>query len=209
MARITCVDTVRKPPDLKPADLDGLEGRWLDVPRLQQRSSEARSNYWCGRASTAMVYNYYCKAKGKTGEYIGHEEGEKEPGLNGQKLNLRYLGGSRKGKLAGVSADGQCYPPAIFTAAGWSSDSGELAAKNEQVDPDDAEKKFARHLDQLKKNNPVVQFTQLTARRGHIVVVNGYKRDAERGELWLRVVDPCWPHDDLRQVALFALRRDQ
>ncbi len=197
MARITCVDTVRKPPDLKPADLDGLEGRWLDVPRLQQRSSEARSNYWCGRASAAMVYNYYCKAKGKTGEYIGHEEGEKEPGLNGQKLNLRYLGGSRKGKLAGVSAEGQCYPPAILTAAGWSSDSGELAGKNEQVDPDDAEKKFARHVDQLKKNNPVVQFTQLTERRGHIVVINGYKRDGERGELWLRIVDPCWPHDDL------------
>jgi len=29
------------------------------------------------------------------------------------------------------------------------------------------------------------------------VVVNGYKRDAERGELWLRVVDSLRPHDDL------------
>src|SRR6266566_9508314 len=98
VARITRVDTVRKAPDLKPADLDGLEGRWLDVPRLQQRSSEARSNFWCGRASAAMIYNYYCKARGKTGEYVGHDEGEKVPGLNGQKLNLRFLGGSLKGK---------------------------------------------------------------------------------------------------------------
>src|SRR6266478_5924787 len=119
MARIACVDTVRKPADLKPADLDGIEGRWLDVPRLQQRSSEARSNFWCGRAAAAMVYDYYCKAKGKTGEYIGHDEGEKGPGLNGQKLNLRFLGGSHEGKLAGVSEDGQCYPPGIFDAAGW------------------------------------------------------------------------------------------
>ena len=55
MARIQCVDTVRKPAEMKPADLEGLEGRWLDVPRLQQRSPEARSNFWCGRASAAMV----------------------------------------------------------------------------------------------------------------------------------------------------------
>ena len=76
-----------------------------------------------------MVYNYYCKAAGKTGEYIGHEEGEKGPGLNGQKLNLRYLGGSRKGKLAGVTADGYCAPGAIFEDAGWkcgSDDGGPL-----------------------------------------------------------------------------------
>ena len=197
MTRIQCVDTVRTAAELKPADLDGLEGRWLDVPRLQQRSPEARSNFWCGRASAAMIYNYYCKAKGKTGEYVGHEEGEKEPGLNGQKLNLRFLGGSHKGKLAGVSEDGKCDPQAIFEAGGWRCDSGEIAGKNEDVNPDDAEKKFARHLEQLKKNNPVVQFTQLTAQRGHIVVINGYKRDAQRGELWLRIVDPCWPHDEL------------
>jgi len=38
MTRIQCVDTVRTAAELKPADLEGLEGRWLDVPRLQQRS---------------------------------------------------------------------------------------------------------------------------------------------------------------------------
>ena len=53
MTRIQCVDTVRTAAELKPADLEGLEGRWLDVPRLQQRSPEGRSNFWCGRASAA------------------------------------------------------------------------------------------------------------------------------------------------------------
>ncbi|HYS07745.1 MAG TPA: C39 family peptidase, partial [Myxococcales bacterium] len=197
MARIQCVDAVRKPAEMEPPDLEGIEGRWLDVPRLQQRSTEARSNFWCGRAAAAMIYDYYCKAKGKTDEYVGHDEGEKGSGLNGQKLNLRYFGGPDKGKIAGISADGRCYPQSIFTAAGWKTKSDELADKNEKVDPDDVDKKFAPHVEQLKKNNPIVQFTQLTDHRGHIVVISGYKRDAQRGELWLRIVDPCWPHDDL------------
>src|SRR5689334_958275 len=140
MARIQGVDTVRKAAELKPADLEGVEGRWLDVPRLQQRSKEARSNFWCGRASAAMIYNYYCKAKGKTGEYVGHDEGDVVPGLNGQKLNLRFFGGPLKGKLAGVSEDGHCAPADIFVAAGWGVDSGELAGKDEKIDPDDADK---------------------------------------------------------------------
>ena len=46
---IKAVDTVRTPADMKPADLEGVEGRWLDVPRLQQRNKEGRSNFWCGR----------------------------------------------------------------------------------------------------------------------------------------------------------------
>ena len=60
-----------------------VEGRWLDVPRLQQRSKDARSNFWSGRASATMIYNYYRKANGKTGEHIGHDKGDVVPGLNG------------------------------------------------------------------------------------------------------------------------------
>ena len=194
---IKCVDTVRTAAEMKPADLEGLEGRWLDVPRLQQRSAEVESNVWCGRAAAAMVYNYYCKAAGKTDEYVGHDEGKESPGPNGAKLNLRFLGGPHKGELAGVTADGFCQPHEIFLVAGWKADSGEIAGPKEEVDPAQAEKKLARHLEQLKKNNPIVQYTQLTSHRGHIVVINGYKRDAARGELWLRIVDPCYPHDTL------------
>ena len=197
MSAIRCVDTVRTAKEMKPADLAGVEGRWLDVPRLQQRSPEARSNFWCGRAAASMIYDYYCKAAKKTDQYIGHDEGKEGPGPNGTKLNLRFLGGPHKGELAGLTADGFCQPAEIFTAAGWKCDSGEIAGPKEQVDPDEVDKRFARHLEQLKRNNPVVQYTQLTKGRGHIVVIGGYKRDAERGELWLRIVDPCWPHDDL------------
>src|SRR5438105_3169369 len=121
MASIKPVDSVRKPAELKAPDLEGIEGRWLDVPRLQQRSTEVRSNYWCGRASAAMVYNYYCKAAGKADQYIDHEEGDKGPGANGAKYNLRFAGGSNKGKLAGVNEGGQCHPQGIFDAAGWKS----------------------------------------------------------------------------------------
>src|SRR3954464_12885800 len=99
MATIKSVDTVRAAAEMKPADLEGIEGRWLDVPRLQQRSAEVRSNYWCGRASAAMIYDYYCKAAGKPGESVGHDEGDAAPGPNGTRLNLRFLGGPHNGAL--------------------------------------------------------------------------------------------------------------
>src|SRR5438105_1089072 len=204
---IKAVDTVRTPADMKPADLEGVEGRWLDVPRLQQRNKEGRSNFWCGRAAAAMIYNYYCKFGGKTDQYVGHEDGDKGPGLNGQKLNLRYLGGPKKGKFAGIDKDGYCHPQGIFEDSGWKSDSGELASSGSakiDVVPSEIEKRFSRHVEQIKKNNPVVQFTQLTKNRGHIVVVCGYKKDA-RGDLWLRIADPCWPHEELLQTGNYVL----
>ena len=198
MPTIKCDDTVRKPADMKPADLEGLEGRWLDVPRLQQRSTEVRSNFWCGRASAAMVYNYFCKAQGKADQYIGHDDGEPGPGQNGCKLNLRFLGGPNQGKLAGVDDSGAVSAEGIFKLAGWKTDSGELAqSASVGTDPASVEKRFARHIEQLKKNNPVVQYTLLSKDRGQIVVINGYKKDSDRGELWLRIVDPCYPQEDL------------
>jgi len=190
------VDTVRTAADLKPADLEGIEGRWLDVPRLQQRSGEVRSNFWCGRASAAMVYDYYCKAQKKDSEYVGHDE-----------LNIRFLGGSNKGKLAGVTETGEVHPQGLFDVVGWKTDSGELASSLQGIKADDAqevEKRFARHIEQLKKNNPVVQFTQLADNRGHIVVIGGYKKDT-LGALWLRIVDPCWPNDKLLGAGNFKM----
>ena len=193
------VDTVRKPDEMLPADKEGIEGRWLDVPRLQQKNDEVQSNYWCGRASASMVLNYYLKFQGKADQYIGHDEGKPGVGPNGQKHNLRFLGGSKKGDLSGVTKDGLCWPEGALVALGWTADSGELSASPDGIDPtNDAqvEKIFARHIDQLKKNNPIVQYTQLTMNRGHIVVINGYKKDA-KGKLWLRIVDPCWVHTGL------------
>ena len=193
------VDTVRKPDEMLPADKEGIEGRWLDVPRLQQKNDEVQSNFWCGRTSASMVLNYYLKFQGKTGQYVGHDEGPKGVGPNGQPHNLRFLGGSTKGDLSGVTKDGRCWPEGALVALGWKADSGEISSTPDSIDPtDDAqvEKLFSRHIDQLKKNNPVVQYTQLTTNRGHIVVVSGYKKDA-KGKLWLRIVDPCWVHTAL------------
>src|SRR4051812_7961184 len=164
-------DTVRSAADLQPPDLEGLEGRWLDVPRLQQRSTEVRSNYWCGRTAAAMIHAYYCKAAGKSSEYIGHTDGDKGPGANGGAYNLRFLGGDHKGELAGVTKTGLCHPQGVFDPAGGKSDSGELAQSQDvSIDEREVVKRFARHIAQLKKNNPIVQFTQLTKNRGHIVV---------------------------------------
>ena len=76
-------DTLRTAGDMADADKGGGEGRWLEVPRLPQFNGTATSWFWCGRASAAMVYNYYCKAGKKDSEYVGHDDGEKGPGQNG------------------------------------------------------------------------------------------------------------------------------
>ena len=191
------VDTVRKPADMKPADLDGVEGRWLDVPRLQQKNdAEVQSNFWCGRTSAAMVANYYAKFGGKTDQYIGHAEGKTGHGSNLVKANLRWLGGPNKDKAAGVNEGGLCWPAGIFYDLGYKVDSGELVKNLQGIKISDnayIEKTFSRHIAQLKKNNPVVQYTQLTEHKGHIVVICGYKKTVT-GALWLRIVDPCYPH---------------
>src|SRR4051812_35571660 len=199
MPSIKPVDTVRKAADMKPADLEGLEGRWLDVPRLQSRNTETISNFWSGRAAAATVWNYFCKAQSKTDQYVSHDEGEAGVGQNGVKFNLRFGGGPAKGKIAGVDETGKSDPNTVFTQAGLKFDSGELVTGNGEVgsDPKEVEKRFARHIEQLKKNNPIVQYTLLTADRGHVVVINGYKKDSNRGELWLRVVDPEYPQEDI------------
>lgn len=196
MSSIKPVDTVRTAADLQAADLEGLEGRWLDVPRLQQLNGQHQSGVWCGRTSAAMVYNYYCKAAGKTDQYIGHDDGAVGPGQNGIAFNLRFAGGPHSGKIAGISESGLCYPVGIWESSGWSSDSGRLSVADDPSESDLAGI-YARHIDQLKKNNPIVQYTQLTENHGHIVVINGYKLSTTRGELWLRIVDPCYPHTKL------------
>ena len=68
-------DALRTGDAMADADKRGGEGRWLDVPRLPQFNGSATSWSWCGRAAAAMVYDYYCKASGKSSEYIGHKTG--------------------------------------------------------------------------------------------------------------------------------------
>lgn len=173
------VESVRTAADMSAADKDGIEGRWLDVPRLQQKNDEQQSNYWCGRTSAAMVVSYYAKFAEKPDEMIGHDDGPAGVGTNGQKKNLRWLGGGKKGTLAGVNGEGRCWPEGAFRAMEWKTDSGDSVQNLQGIKPNDnayVEKVFKRHLEQLKKNNPVVQYTQLTKNKGHIVVVCGYRR---------------------------------
>jgi hypothetical protein len=194
-------DSVRVASAMKKADTAGGDGRWLDVPRLPQYNGETKSWLWCGRASAAMVHNYYCKVLGKTSEYIFHLTGKPGPGANGQiKDNLRWGGGSNKDALAGVTDDGKSNPLATFTKVGWKIGEGYLQkAPGETISTDraDVEKRFSPLIDQLKKNNPVMLFTRLASKnsQGHVVVVSGYKRAA--GELWLRITDPTVPNERL------------
>ena len=205
------IDVVRTKADMLAADMEGVEGRWLDIPRLQQKNpDENQSNYWCGRTSASMIVNYYLKFSGKASDYIAHDDGPLGVGPNGNKKNLRWLGGDHKGKLSGVNDDGRCWPEGAFRAMGWQTDSGELVQNLQGIKPGDnayVEKIFKRHLEQLKKNNPIVQYSQLTKNRGHIVVICGYKKDVQ-GRLWLRIVDPCWPHKDLMGAGNYQMIKE-
>src|SRR5438477_9972274 len=146
-------DKVRAPAEVKEPDTTGGDGRWLDVPRLPQYNGETKSWLWCGRASAAMVYNYYCKVLGKTSEYIAHISGEPGPGADGKiKDNLRWSGGGNKDKLAGLSDDGKVQPSITFTRSGWKIGEGYLQkAPAEKISTDraDVEERFAPILEQL------------------------------------------------------------
>jgi len=194
-------DSVRTLSTMEKADKTGSEGRWLDVPRLAQFNGQTQSWLWCGRAAAAMVYDYYCKAQGKTSEYVGHKTGEAGPGPNGKlKDNLRFLGGAHADALAGITASGRCAPAQIFELAGWKHTEGYLqrsAQEPIETDRTSVEKRFAPLLTALRANNPVVLYTRLSTSKngGHIVCVSGFKK--VDGDLWLRINDPTSPHEDL------------
>src|SRR5258706_15727453 len=157
MASIKPVDTVRKAADMKPADLEGLQGRWVDPPRLQARNTETISNFWSGRAAAAMVWNYYCKVQSKTDQYVSHDGGDVGVGQNGVKFNLRFGGGPAKGKIAGVDESGKSDPNTVFTQTSLKFDSGELVSGTGEVgsDPKEGEKRSAARMERLKKKKPI------------------------------------------------------
>ena len=194
-------DTIRDASGMVDADRLGSEGRWLDVPRLAQYNGQTQSWLWCGRAAAAMAYAYYCKAQGKTSEYVGHKAGEPGPGANGKlKDNLRFMGGAHADAIAGITETGRCAPAQIFKLAGWKHTEGYLqrtAQEAIETDPASVEKRFAPLLDAIRSNNPVVLYTRLSTSKngGHIVCVSGFKK--LKGELWLRINDPTSPHEDL------------
>jgi len=183
---------------MHPFDRDGFEGRWVDVPRLQAQSpeSQVQSGFWDGRASAAMIYNFHCKVGGKASDYVAIDEGDKHPGPHGAKLNLRFGGGSAKGKCAGLDDGGKIDVQGLFLKGGLKVDGGSFVKPNEQAPASQAEKYLRPILEQLKQNNPVLIYTAFTrGEGGHIVVVNGYKK-TRQGELWLRIVDPDAPRTE-------------
>ena len=192
---IKAVDTVRTPDTMDALDKDGVEGRWLDVPRLpaQNPASITQSSFWSGRAAAAMVYDFFCKADKKESDYVGHDDGEKGPGPNGGKQNLRYAGGSQSGKFAGLDEGGKVDVQRVFTAAGMQVDGGNYVKPGEHANTDQAERRLAPVIDQLKLNNPVILYTAMAkGEGGHVVVCSGYKK-TKNGQLWLRINDPDAP----------------
>ena len=197
---IPSLDTVRAASSLQPWDLEGNEGRWLEVPRLQQQNPQAaaQSSFWSGRASAAMLHNFFARADKRLDEYIGHALGDAEPGPNGIAMNLRWLGGPHAGKLAGVS-NGQVDLVQLFAAAGLRVATGRLVPHGEAGEPEHARRYFEPILEQLRQNSPVLFFTLLGRAPGHVVVISGYKISAQ-SELWLRLTDPDAPRREYLPV---------
>src|SRR6267143_4406985 len=140
-------------------DRTGIEGRWLDVPRLPQFNGLTQSWLWCGRTSAAMIYDYYCKALGKTSEYVGHKTGKPGVGSNGKLAdNLRWMGGSHADEIAAIGPTGKCDLSQLFDTVGWKLQEGYLQkSASESVGQDKAsvDKRFAPVVEALQANNPV------------------------------------------------------
>jgi hypothetical protein len=196
-------DAVRTPDKMDEPDKTGSGGRWLDVPRLAQFNGLSQSWLWCGRASASMIYDYYCKAQGKSSEYIGHKTGKVGVGPNGKYAdNLRWMGGSHADEIAAVNEAGKCAPAMVFEKLGWKVQTAFLEkTPGEKIDLDRpaVEKRFQPIVEALEANNPVLIYTRLSTSKngGHIVVISGWKKHDD--DLWLRINDPTNPHVDLLQ----------
>jgi murein DD-endopeptidase MepM/ murein hydrolase activator NlpD len=191
-------EAIRTLDEMEEPDRTGTAGRWLDVPRLPQYNGLVDSWQWSGRTSAAMLNNYYCKALGKTSEYIGHKTGETRPGAAGKHAdNLRWLGGSNADAIAGVCDNGRCDPSQLFDKLGWKLQEGYLQKSSTeaiQTGRAEVEKRFSPIVDALEGNDPVLIYTRLATSKsgGHVVVISGWKK--QDGDLWLRITDPASPN---------------
>jgi murein DD-endopeptidase MepM/ murein hydrolase activator NlpD len=194
-------DTIRTLDKMEEPDSTGTQGRWLDVPRLPEYNGLADSWLWSGRTSAAMLHNYYCKALGKTSEYIGHKTGKPGPGSAGKYAdNLRWVGGSNADAIAGVCDNGRCDLSQLFDKMGWKLQEGYLQKSPKEAistERAEVEKRFSPIIDALNANNPVLIYTRLATSKngGHVVVISGWKK--QDGDLWLRITDPTNPNVEL------------
>ena len=179
-------------------DRTGTAGRWLDVPRLPDYNGLADSWLWSGRTSAATLYNYYCKALGKTSEYIGHKTGKAGPGAVGKYAdNLRWLGGSNSDAIAALSDNGRCDLSQLFDKMGWKLQESYLQKSPKDTistDRPEVDKRFYPIIEAINANNPVLIYTRLANSKngGHVVVISGWKK--QDGDLWLRITDPANPN---------------
>lgn len=154
--------------------------RVLDVPTLTQANPRnSSSSVWCGRASVAMVYNYYKAVAGKHDEYVTNSPAHK---------NLVDHQGN-------PTPPGYSYGPTLNRAKpGWGTQRElfPIAGRELPLDEDGVRAVVQPIIDSIDNNNPVVAYTGISgnvSKPRHLIVFSGYRE--KDGELWLHIDDPA------------------
>ena len=135
-----------------------------------------------------MVYNYYTRVNGGSeADFVRHRT---------NPADLVYP----DGQVAGETSAGRALvnEPLVKIKRGWGRNALLTSSARQRLrggTPSDevAREAFARVVESIDLNNPVVSYTGLSSRtRGpiHIVVLSGYAYD-EEGRLWVHANDPA------------------
>ncbi|MFO0614611.1 MAG: C39 family peptidase [Polyangiaceae bacterium] len=161
----------------------------------QSNPKNSDGNFWCGRTSASIVFNYYARLGKVRGGPIKNQS-DKEP------YQLLYTDGAR----AAYTADGQCAPMETFdrltsqNVGKWEEVA--LWPKDKRSGGEPAtEATFGKLLDHLDRNNPAFfssGFSENEKYASHFVTITGYR--FKNGSLWLQITDPATSYDHVRKL---------
>jgi hypothetical protein len=158
----------------------------------QSNAKNKDGNFWCGRTSASIVYNYYARLGSVPGPI--KNQSDKAP------YQLVYPDGS----YAALTAAGQCAPGETFERlerkglGHW--EYVPLFPPDKRNSPPDIESIFGQLLDHLDRNNPAFfasGFSENLEYASHFITITGYHF---RDGLWLQITDPATNHHVVKDL---------
>jgi hypothetical protein len=158
----------------------------------QSNPKNKDGNFWCGRTSASLIYNYYAR--------LGRVPGPIKNRSDEAPYQLVYPDRS----FAALTPAGECAPGEVFdrlARAGvgrW--DYVPLYPREARGSAPSVEAVFGQLLDHLDRNNPAFfasGFSESGKYASHFITITGYRF---REGLWLQITDPATNHKVVKRL---------